>query len=284
MRAIKIYIKLVISSVVYYSGLFHVLRFLNRNEPVVLCYHRVVEDFKKESEYSLSELLVSKRSFGRQLRFLRKYYNIISMDSLVDSFEGRFELPKYSLLITFDDGYKDNFSCGYPLLKQSNVPAVIFITTNFIDSKEYPSWEKKRPHSDSLMLSWEDVRVMSREGVCFGGHTDTHLVYHQEANVDSYKEIASSKASIEENIKKPVSVFAYPEGFCNMEAIRKVKEAGYKLAFTLAGKTFFNAPKKYHRFMLERIPINEGMYSYKEKGFFLPIFACAIIGIWKEGK
>ena len=284
-KKIKFFIKIVISSLLYYSSIFRLLKFIKRKKPTVLCYHRIVEDFYEESKYSQSGLLVSKDSFSKQMDFIKKNHNVISMDDFVKYLDGKARLPDYSLLITFDDGYKDNYSIAYNILRQHEVPATIFIVTDFADSRRCPSWENERPVGQKLMLSWEEIIEMSKDSISFGAHTKTHPVYNkQQLEQEYYEEIPESKQIIENNIKKEISTFAYPEGTYNLEAMEYLQRSGFKCAFTLNEQNNKDTMSEYKRFTIGRIPINEGMYRFGNGKSHMPIFACGLLNFWKSQK
>ena len=74
--------------------------------------------------------------FKLQIEYLKKYYNVISLYRLIEHYADGAKLPPNPIVITIDDGYRSNYTLAYPILKQFNVPAAIFIPTDFIDKKE----------------------------------------------------------------------------------------------------------------------------------------------------
>jgi peptidoglycan/xylan/chitin deacetylase (PgdA/CDA1 family) len=83
------------------------------------------------------------RTFRRQMDYLaHSRYRPISLTTLLDYLEGRTELTGDSIAITFDDGYRDNFTTAYPILREFRLPATIFLTSGLIDSQEAPWWDR----------------------------------------------------------------------------------------------------------------------------------------------
>ncbi|UCC95032.1 MAG: glycosyltransferase [Candidatus Omnitrophota bacterium] len=279
-KKVKFFAKAVLSACVYYSGVFAIIRFLKRNKPTVICYHRVVEDFCKEKQHSLPGILVSKDSFIKQIQFFKRYYRVISMEDFIESIEGKRKLPRYSLLVTFDDGYQDNYTIAYPLLRQFGFAATIFLATDFIDSGMSPEWEQES--QNRKMLSWQEVTQMSKDSVYFGAHTQSHLLCPASHNERFRREIEESKKVIETRVNRKVEAFAWPKGAYIPEAIDYVKSAGYKCGFSLAQhrKPAPNFPLR--QFAVERICVNEGMYRNQLSNFSMPIFACALLGFWRR--
>lgn len=109
-----------------------VFRRLNKNKLLVVMYHGVTQ-----SDYDppvWTQLPVS--VFRRQLEFLRKNYSFVTLSEVVDAIRNRCPLPERAALITFDDGYRNNYGVAFPLLRELGVPAAIFLTVDYIGSDE----------------------------------------------------------------------------------------------------------------------------------------------------
>jgi peptidoglycan/xylan/chitin deacetylase (PgdA/CDA1 family) len=97
----------------------------------ILLYHRV-ESIDKDRDSEL--LCVSPKIFDAQIKFLKENYNVVSINDLS-------KITKRSVAISFDDGYRDNLINALPVLEKYNVPAIFFITTNFLKNKTTPYWD-----------------------------------------------------------------------------------------------------------------------------------------------
>ena len=104
----------------------------------ILMYHRV--EPKKNSWFFPYSITTS--DFETQLKYLLKHYTILSLEELVENIYKRKPISKKAVVLTFDDGYKDNYLYVYPILKKYGVPATIFLTTGPIDSGELFWWDK----------------------------------------------------------------------------------------------------------------------------------------------
>ena len=102
----------------------------------ILLYHRVLDIQKGGDFCSLPGIIVSVNMFNQQMRYLSKNYNVISLDHLVDSLKNNSPLPKKGVVITFDDGWRDNYSFALPILKKYNLPATIFLTSGYIGTNK----------------------------------------------------------------------------------------------------------------------------------------------------
>ncbi len=143
-RALKTITKLLIATLFYYSGLFYLVRIINNvlgRRLTIVTYHRVTDKRLEQIEHSLPFLFVTEDTFTKQLRFFKKHYNIITFKDL-EHFEKNVKVPSNSLIITFDDGYEDNFLRAYPILKRHDLSSVIFLATDMIGGNEIPWWDQ----------------------------------------------------------------------------------------------------------------------------------------------
>ena len=139
----KMLIKLIVASAFLYSGLWRLLfavnRLLTRTQPAfVLMYHRVVPQGTAAHEQpwlifrSLPGIVVSPEMFQRQITFLTEHYSVISLETLIDHIDNKKSLERPSVVITFDDGWRDNYEYALPVLKYASTPATIFLSTGFV--------------------------------------------------------------------------------------------------------------------------------------------------------
>ncbi|MBD3245977.1 MAG: polysaccharide deacetylase family protein [Candidatus Omnitrophica bacterium] len=276
----KKYVKKIVSWLAVYSGIARARRYFRRNLPVVLCYHRVVDDLAQAHQYSDSGMVVSRETFRRQMEFLRRHYCVISMDTFTRFLDGAGPLPQYSVLVTFDDGYKDNFTCAYPVFTELDLPVTLFVTTGFIDGRIVPEWDREVNGQRPEMLSWEEIRRMESNGVTIGAHTVTHPEFgttDPSREEERLTEIPASKLRLEGVLGQPVEVFAYPKGSMSTAALNAVKQAGFKTAFVVRRRGAGHD----RRYCWPRIPVNEGRTRGPRGETDMRMFACALAGIWK---
>ena len=114
--------------------------FFKRDLPV-LAYHRIMQ---VENDYPFDRDLISATpdEFRKQMSYIKKNYNPLRLDELVELLSTNKRIPKKSILVTFDDGFNDNYYIAYPILKEIGVPATIFVTTDFINSVETIWYER----------------------------------------------------------------------------------------------------------------------------------------------
>lgn len=121
-------------------GLSSFLRGLKTSEIPILAYHRVC-DIGNEPAFPFDPGLVSASSsaFAWQMNYLKERYHPITFQTLLNAMDGKEGLPRRPVIVTFDDGYDDNYLNAFPVLKSLGIPATIFVSTGYIGSGK-PFW------------------------------------------------------------------------------------------------------------------------------------------------
>src|SRR5881409_1754536 len=106
----------------------------SRYRPLVVGYHRVVEDFEAEAMRSIPAQLTSLRMLERQLDWIGRRYRFIAPDDLGEGLRNGRGFRHPVAVVTFDDGYSDVYHHAFPLLKRKGIPAIVFVVTESVDS------------------------------------------------------------------------------------------------------------------------------------------------------
>ncbi len=185
---------------------------------IILCYHSINEDKWRFSE-SISE-------FKKQIEYLQTRYKFITPHDLVDHVTGVKKLTKPSVLLTFDDGYQNLLSIKY-YLKEKGIKPLFFIL-----SQPYNA-NRQELHNDLPLLSENEVQELKKDGWTIGCHSATHADFYNLSDNQIVREVINSKTEIESLYKTKVDYFAYPKGAYNDKILDAVKQAGYKLCFSM---------------------------------------------------
>jgi peptidoglycan/xylan/chitin deacetylase (PgdA/CDA1 family) len=138
--------KRAVSRILYGLGILQVWQALAlRRRTVVLMYHRVLDDHEREGAGSHPALIVSRRAFAMQMRVLARRFTVLSVADLERRLARREPLPDSSCVITFDDGWRDNFTNAFPLLREHAFPAVVFLPPGYIGSRRV-FWQEALAH------------------------------------------------------------------------------------------------------------------------------------------
>lgn len=130
--------KSLVLKVLYLFQAQRIARFLTREKTLIVCYHGFVRERGKRCQgienYQGKSLDIA--AFRHQLAYFKKYYHVISLEEFLEGLRAGRRLPTNSVVLTLDDGYQSNYTLAYPVLKEFNLPAAIFVTTNFVDRQE----------------------------------------------------------------------------------------------------------------------------------------------------
>ena len=161
------------------------------------------------------------QKFEAQLAYLQEQgYTTISLKELTYHLAGYRELPEKPIILSFDDGYADNYSNAFPLLKKYGFEATFSLVTQPID------------FGDPTYISWDNVIEMHAAGMEFGAHSYRHLDL-RDRDVDFLVyEIIGSKEAIEARTNEPVRYFVYPSGQYDQLVIDLLASADFWGALT----------------------------------------------------
>lgn len=207
-----------IRRIVYMTcGLPSILGLIRKPDITVLCYHSISNDGWRFS--------TSIEDFIYQIELISKYYDVISVDKLQEYIKGTFKPLRPSILITFDDGYKNILDSTEYLAKKNIKPVVFLIAEN-------KKTHRKEIDNTLEFLSKTDVKTLFNSGWVFGSHTSTHPNMTAK-NLDLEYEIKGSKNKLEEELGIKINHIAYPKGRYSENILLKAKKAGYRLGFSM---------------------------------------------------
>lgn len=184
----------------------------NASSVPMLYYHSV-------NPSEANEIIISPEKLKNQLMLIKNLgYNTITIDELNDYLTSNKNIPEKSIVISFDDGYMDNYTYAFPILKELNMKATIFLITSGID--------------DGYYLSSDQIEEMASYGIDFESHTVSHKKLDTLTYEEQLSELKNSKITLENLLNKKINTIAYPFGAYNEDTIKAAKEANYTLAFT----------------------------------------------------
>lgn len=205
----------------------------NKESIPVLMYHAIRDG--EDNPY-----IIPVAKFKEQMEYLKaEGYNTLTMDELYNYLNSNIKIPKKSIVLTFDDGYEDNYLNAYPILKKMGFKATIFVVPSYLDK-------------GTLFLKTDDLRVMSENGIEIESHTYNHVKLSTLSYEEQKDNLKKAKEILEDKINKKVNFIAYPFGSYNDETFKAVKASGYKMAFTIEGRW---APKRTNALKVNRIYI-----------------------------
>ena len=144
------------------TGLIRAGRGLWARSLTVVNYHRIDDPYRKDFDSFKPNVSAAPQDFDRQMKYLAKWFHVVSLKDIVAWLDGQKELPPYAALITFDDGYLDNYTSAFPILRKYDFPALIFLTTGHIGTDAPFYWDMAAycfAHTRSDHLTFPDGRA-----------------------------------------------------------------------------------------------------------------------------
>ena len=188
----------------------------------VLSYH-------KFSKNKTDMMTVTEEALEEQMRFLKENgYRVITMDQLFDFLDYKTQIPRKSVVITIDDGWRSTYDIAFPILRKYGYVATLFVYTDLITGSD-------------KTLDWDLIREMAKSGIDIQCHTKTHRNLNRKGKQESFrdyfdavkKELTDSAAIIERHLKTDVQYLAYPYGDTNHIVVALLEKLGYRGAFTV---------------------------------------------------
>jgi len=240
----KKYLIVLIPIVIIITVLTTVYFFSPRKIPVIT-YHDFVYQNKENN------MQISKKEFEEEMKYLHNHhYKTLKLKDIECFIKNKCKLPRKSVLITMDDGWKSELEIAAPILKKYNLNATIFYVgenydgknENFMDKADLELIKEKYPNielaSHSYQLHYEDAYKLGKEEI--------------KKDIDSMKKILNSK------------YYAYPYGKYSKEYIKALKEKGYSLAFTFGpDKAHRKVNKKEDPYLIPRLNMSSGIPMWK---------------------
>lgn len=231
---------------------------LFRNKAVIVLFHRV------DDRYPGDPITCSTAEFREFCTFFHRYFTVVPFHVLIAKLERGDDISRH-LVITFDDGYRDNRRAADELLRR-RMPASFFIATDFIGSDRVPWWDAESGIVSEWM-SWADVRSLSNDGFELGAHTRNHVDLGVVSGAEAVEEIAGSARRLVAETGVPIDLFSYPYGRPHQitEENRKiVRNAGFVCCPSAYGGT---VRKGEDPFRICRTPISPWHISPYQFGF-----------------
>jgi peptidoglycan/xylan/chitin deacetylase (PgdA/CDA1 family) len=198
----------------------------------VLMYHKIGDP---PPGSRLKKLWVSAADFRRQLQYLKEHgYAAVDFRDWRDAEKGVKPLPEKPVMITFDDGYMNNYEVAFPLLREFGMKGCVFLVYESVD--KHNDWHDPKTEPWLKMLTWAQIREMQDSGLVeFGSHTMRHRNLAELPLEEVRWELSESKARLEEKLGRETIGFAYPygSGAYKTDVRQAALDAGYRFDFSI---------------------------------------------------
>ncbi len=180
-------------------------RAVTRRFPIVILFGHVVADRPKFMGVSTDQFL-------RQVRFLKKHYRIASLPDAIQMLEeGR--VPSPTVVLTFDDGYGDNYLGLRAVIDSEDIPVTLFVSTRNIEENSPFDHDLRRGESDFFPLTWDQLKAFEHRGSTIGSHTRTHFDCGSRDEALLKDEIAGAQDDLRHHLGHTVPYFSFPWGY-----------------------------------------------------------------------
>jgi len=215
----------------------HVMRvfaWINRNRVGILCYHSVTG-----ADHALLEdphkLHIPLRIFRQHLDYLQTNFRVVSLAEFLSARRERRKLPPYSVVLTFEDGFRNFATVVVPQLLTRGLPATSFLVTdNGFAAESSNGFRGWRSEDDSSFLSWKEVTALAGKGFEFGSHTSSHPRLLNLSLEDARIEFARSRDAIIRQIGQTEIPLSYPHGRTSEALSKLAASMGYSCGLTTA--------------------------------------------------
>jgi len=178
------------------------------HKPVILTYHSISDGH--------SPLEISPALFVEQMEWLKANARVVPLADLCGMLFAGDSFPPRTVILTFDDGFRNFYSAAAPVLARFGFPATVFLPTSFLGRTNawpgQPSWVAPQP-----LMDWAQIRELAEQGIAFGSHSVTHPDLTSLANAELKQELEKSKQEIESQTSRHADFFCFPYGRWNLE-------------------------------------------------------------------
>ena len=216
-------------------GITRLARLYNRNRVTILCYHGVTERTTRSSLDPFG-LHVRRDRFLAQLDYLQRNYQVISLREYLEAIHQGRRLSQYSVILTFDDGYRNFLTAAASRLSERGMPVTIFLITDLVrqDPHAFQRTRTWMSSDDETYLSWAEVQELEQDpNYEFGSHTCSHSKLPLLSLEEMDRQLRESYAVIALHVGKANGLpLAYPKGQYTGWIAQRAHALGYGCALT----------------------------------------------------
>lgn len=211
--------------------------------PSVLMYHSISNAYSWFST-------ITPEVFRRQMQYLSENgHDFVPLEQVAAYFEEGHALSTKSVCVTFDDGYRDNLTDALPILERFQVPAMVYVATDFVG--------RHTNKAGARICSLNELRELAAHPlISIGGHTKSHPKLSTLSVPEQREEIAGGKRQLEDWLGIAVEHFAYPYGDLSQETRELVEQLGFRSAVTVVPE-YLGVQQDHYR--IGRVPIDQGV-------------------------
>ena len=224
----------------------------------VLCYHNIATMDEKKLFPEEQDWTITVDNFKEHLEYFKKHdYKTLTMNEFIEWKQGKKKLPYKSVLITFDDGFLSNYYYAFPILKEYEMNATVFVVGNLIDSSNQEKWTG----NIKTYMTKDIIQNLENEYPNIEIYSHSYNL-HYVGSVDQEVSVLENDIDTFNNFYKETKVYCYPNGLYNENMKQALKNKGYEIAFKY-GPDYKKASKNDNNFEIPRLNVSHGMNANK---------------------
>ncbi len=184
----------------------------------ILVYHQVSEVGERQKKVRSTNPAYSLpvTRFREQMEYIKEHdYRTLSLDEVIDQSTHNHEK---CVVITFDDGWANNYSNALPILAELGLTATVFVVTDFVGRQAY--------------MGWGELAEMHNGGISIQSHTASHRPLSVLPSNEIFSELGNSKKTIEDRLDTSIEFLSAPHGMINQRVTDGARSTGYKAICT----------------------------------------------------
>lgn len=224
--------KKLLFAVLYATGVIRLIAWANRAQVTILCYHSVTKE-NSQTRDDPFKLHLQRDLFVQHLDLLQSNYNVIPLSEVVRAHREGTRLPSHSVVLTFDDGFRNFRTVVAKELLSRGLSATNFIVIDKTHNDENSATsEGKTLTGDDGHLTWADVKQLALQGFEFGSHSCSHSRLVNLSLEGVHKELEDSRAALIEHLGPLDFPLSYPHGQTSEDICRLAESLGYSCGVT----------------------------------------------------
>lgn len=217
----------------------------------ILLYHSV----GTSPSAQFRDFCVSESQFSDHLEMISESgYTVVPLSQVVEHIVEGGPLPPRPLVLTIDDGFRDSLDIAYPLLKAKEFPSILYVVAGFLGLKS--TWLTDEGAGNIPMVSPEDLRFLSANGMEIGAHTLTHPWLDSLPSEEVRREVQRSRLVLSDIVGESIESFAYPHGYHSHRTVQLVRSAGFHSACAVRNLVSHSSDNP---FALSRVTVRSDM-------------------------
>lgn len=227
----------------------------------VLCYHNIATYEEKQNFQDELDWTITVDNFKEHLEYLKKHnYKTLTMEEFYKWKNNEIDLPYKSVLITFDDGFLSNYEYAFPLLKEYNMNATVFVVGSFVENSTEKDWSG----NIKTYMTKEILENLENEYPNIEIYSHSYNLHYEGAINQDVNTLVKDMDNFD-NFYKETDVFCYPFGQYNDNIETALKSHGYKIAFRYGpnSKDYKKASKDDNNYEIPRLNVSHGMNRFK---------------------